>query len=70
MKIMSQMNPLEVFREAEIYFPKINIPFGPLDKNYPTFRQVNHAIDGLLGWSSIFNIFPTLTQRVDFPVGP
>ena len=65
MKIVSHMNLLEVFPEAEIYVPRINMHFGPLDKNYP-IRQVNHATDGMLGWSSIFNIFPTLTQRVDF----
>ena len=41
----------KVFSEAEIYFPKINIPFGPSRKNYVKFRQINSAVDGLPGWS-------------------
>ena len=53
-----------MFSDAKIYSPKINTPFGPSHKNYPIFRKVSYAIDGLRQYT-IFNMLPTLPQWVD-----
>ena len=34
----------KVFPQAKIYFPKINIPFDPSQRNYLKFKKVNDAI--------------------------
>ena len=53
----------KLFPEAKIYFPKINIPFDPSQRNYLKFKKVNDAIESL---PYHHNIVPTLPQWVDF----
>ena len=53
----------KVFPEAKIYFPKINTPFKPSQRNYLKFKKVNDAIDGQ---PYHHYILPTLLQWVDF----
>ena len=53
----------KVFPEAKIYFPKINIPFDPSQRNYLKFKKVNDAIESL---PYHHYILPTLPQWVDF----
>ena len=53
----------KVFPEAKIYFPKINIPFDPSQRNYLKFQNVNDAIESL---PYHHYILPTLPQWVDF----
>ena len=53
----------KVFSEGKIYFPKINIPFDPSQRNYLKFKKVNDAIESL---PYHHYILPTLPQWVDF----
>ena len=49
----------KVFPEAKIYFPKINIPFEPSQRNYLKFLKVNDAIEGLPYHHYILTTLPT-----------
>ena len=57
----------KVFSDPKIYFPEINTPFKPSQRNYLKLKKVNDAIDGL---PYHHYILPTLHCGRIFPVWP
>ena len=53
----------KLFPEAKIYFPKINIPFEPSQRNYLKFQKVNYILLTLPQWVDFSSLAIAYNRR-------